>query len=91
MGPKKQHYWEDQTYTYKEFTVSFPWEINTLGQSIESATNAYNEKIDKENKELERAKEAFKLLKEHFNIERDWDVRDLANNISRNYYKITEE
>jgi hypothetical protein len=91
MGPKKQHYWEDQKYTYKEFTVSFPWEINTLNQSIKNATKSYNEQVEKTNKELERDKEAFKLLKEHFNIERDWDVRDLANSISRNYYKITEK
>lgn len=90
MGPKKQHYWEDQKYTYKEFTVSFPWEINTLGQSIESATKHYNEKIEKEQKELERAKEAFKLLKEHFKIERDWDVRELATTIYNNFYQITE-
>ena len=89
MGPKKQHYWESQTYTYKEFTVSFPWEINTLGQSIEAATKRHNEGIEKEQKELERDKEAFKLLKEHFKIERDWDVRDLVNSIFRNYYKIT--
>ena len=91
MGPKKQHYWETQTYTYKEFTISFPWEINSLHQAIKSATNSYNEKIEKDNKELERDKEAFKLLKEHFKIERDWDVRDLANSIFRNYYKITRE
>lgn len=91
MGPKKQHYYEDQIYTYKEFIVSFPWEINTLKQSIENATNCYNEQVEKSNKRLERDKEAFKLLKEHFKIENDWDVRSLVNSIYNNFYRIVEK
>lgn len=91
MGPKKQHYWETQKYTYKEFTVSLPWEKKNLNEAISDAVENYRKDMEKQQKELERDKEAFKLLKEHFKLETDWDVRKLVNSINRNYYGITKE
>ena len=72
-------------YTYKDIHV----ELDDLSTRLDEIDNYEQSLVDKRNQDLQKAKDAFKLIKETFNLNGS-QARDLISNIYNNRYSLED-
>ena len=70
-------------YTYKDIHV----ELDDLSTRLDEIDNYEQSLVDKRNQDLQKAKDAFKLIKTTFNMN-DSQARDLIYNLYNNRYSL---